>query len=830
MQLSRCLSFNLFLRFMASAVLIGCISFGAFGQEGVSISDAGAPPDASAILDLQSTTKGLLIPRLTTNQRTNMNNPPPATGLLVFDTDYNSFWFYTGSEWVDLRAAVVLEDADHDTKIQVEESPDEDIIRFDVAGNEVMRHDGKTLHLQASGGSVFVGEGAGTNDDGNGDGVDNENTFIGVGAGFSNTFGIFNTVIGNAAGTNMTIGIGNTVIGRRAGFGVGIANKGTFVGTGAGYSNFRGNDNHFIGFEAGYNNDVPEGVHFTGYRAGYANTTGENNMFVGYRAGTANTTGSNNMFVGRKAGVANTTSEDNIFIGNNAGAANTISDKNTFIGQGAGEFKSDDNGSNLFIGYQSGQNSSSGSNLFIGYQSGQNNSGWNGVFIGTATGRNNQGGNNHFVGYAAGADNTTGEHNYFSGHYAGAFSTTGNRNHFAGYQAGMTNEGSWNHFTGYEAGRNNTTGFHNYFSGYRSGDANQSGAFNVFVGNGSGGSNTTGSANVFNGYLAGSSNTTGENNVYMGLGSGQMGTFSSENVAIGFRAGQQNTLSENVFVGFQAGEEWTGPSGVVAMGANAAREYTGAGTWTVAIGKQAGEHASGAGNTIVGGAAGNYIEGSYNTIIGHAAGWNFNSAQTSTENTIIGYFADVSSGATNSIAIGSQTYAPLSNSVAIGDDIDYIGIGIEPANDAVLKFSATTAKLTTGGTWQNASDRNLKENFNAVDSETILQKVAALPITEWNYINEDDTVRHLGPMAQDFHAIFGLGGDDKTISTIDPAGVALAAIQALDAKQQELIEVANRCKVLEQYYAKQQMVLDALVKEVVALRKMSGVTGDSVTQ
>jgi len=48
-------------------------------------------------------------------------------------------------------------------------------------------------------------------------------------------------------------------------------------------------------------------------------------------------------------------------------------------------------------------------------------------------------------------------------------------------------------------------------------------------------------------------------------------------------------------------------------------------------------------------------------------------------------------------------------------------------------------------------------------------------------------VRHLGPMAQDFHTTFGLGDDDRTYHSIDAHGVALAAIQALEhvVKQQE---------------------------------------------
>jgi hypothetical protein len=77
------------------------------------------------------------------------------------------------------------------------------------------------------------------------------------------------------------------------------------------------------------------------------------------------------------------------------------------------------------------------------------------------------------------------------------------------------------------------------------------------------------------------------------------------------------------------------------------------------------------------------------------------------------------------------------------------------------------------------SDRNAKANFAAVDMRAILQKVASLPIQKWNFKNEPDAVRHIGPMAQDFRAAFSLGTDDKHIATVDADGVALAAIQGL---------------------------------------------------
>ena len=103
------------------------------------------------------------------------------------------------------------------------------------------------------------------------------------------------------------------------------------------------------------------------------------------------------------------------------------------------------------------------------------------------------------------------------------------------------------------------------------------------------------------------------------------------------------------------------------------------------------------------------------------------------------------------------------------------------------------------------SDRNAKENFTSPNGRDVLAKVAAMPISEWNYKNGPAEARHMGPMAQDFHAAFGLdGADDKHISVVDEGGVALAAIQGLnqklnekDAEIQKLKEKAGQVDSLE---------------------------------
>ena len=78
----------------------------------------------------------------------------------------------------------------------------------------------------------------------------------------------------------------------------------------------------------------------------------------------------------------------------------------------------------------------------------------------------------------------------------------------------------------------------------------------------------------------------------------------------------------------------------------------------------------------------------------------------------------------------------------------------------------------------NSSSRELKTNFSPIDSRVVLAKLSALPVTSWNYKSDKLERRHYGPVAEDFQAAFGLG-DGKTISTIDQAGVAFAAIKGL---------------------------------------------------
>jgi hypothetical protein len=101
--------------------------------------------------------------------------------------------------------------------------------------------------------------------------------------------------------------------------------------------------------------------------------------------------------------------------------------------------------------------------------------------------------------------------------------------------------------------------------------------------------------------------------------------------------------------------------------------------------------------------------------------------------------------------------------------------------------SALTAGMTLapgGSSWSTVSDRARKHDFADIDGEGLLARIRGIPVMSWRYIAEEDaTVRHIGPMAQDWDAALPeLGGTGLTINMSDLDGVNLAAIQALEAR------------------------------------------------
>ena len=106
--------------------------------------------------------------------------------------------------------------------------------------------------------------------------------------------------------------------------------------------------------------------------------------------------------------------------------------------------------------------------------------------------------------------------------------------------------------------------------------------------------------------------------------------------------------------------------------------------------------------------------------------------------------------------------------------------------------------LRISGVLFEGSDRNSKKDIEKVDSSEVLAKVIDLPVSTWKYKADESDSSHVGPMAQDFHAAFGLGDDDKRIATLDTSGVALAAIQGLNEKlESKNVDLQKRIDRLE---------------------------------
>ncbi|MCP4552706.1 MAG: hypothetical protein GY834_11845, partial [Bacteroidetes bacterium] len=224
---------------------------------------------------------------------------------------------------VHADTARVLADADGDTKIQVEESLDEDIIRFDMGGTEFFRMDSGRLEVDNTGSSVFIGAGAGAHDDF----TDNNNVAIGDYALYSNMGGMpgegeGNAAIGFHALYSNTIGSTNTAIGFQTLYSNTDGDKNTATGTAALYKNETGDGNTATGNQALMNNREGHSNIATGYQALANNTTGNRNTATGYMALSYNRSGNYNTALGFEAGSGGETlhsKSGGVFLGYKAG-------------------------------------------------------------------------------------------------------------------------------------------------------------------------------------------------------------------------------------------------------------------------------------------------------------------------------------------------------------------------------------------------------------------------------------------------------------------------------------------------------------------------------
>jgi autotransporter adhesin len=155
-----------------------------------------------------------------------------------------------------------------------------------------------------------------------------------------------------------------------------------------------------------------------------------------------------------------------------------------------------------------------------------------------------------------------------------------------------------------------------------------------------------------------------------------------------------------------------------------------------------------------------------------------------------------------STAIGHNAEARAPGSFAFGDASTTSSVVAVVANQFVARAAGgfrflSSSNLTTGcdlengnfictGTVSGSSSAALKHEFEPVEAESILEKVAALPIQRWRYLADTADVRHVGPTAEDFRDAFALGADSRTIAMVDADGVNMLAVQALARRTAEL--------------------------------------------
>ena len=206
---------------------------------------------------------------------------------------------------------------------------------------------------------------------------------------------------------------------------------------------------------------------------------------------------------------------------------------------------------------------------------------------------------------------------------------------------------------------------------------------------------------------------------------------------------------------------------------------------------------SGIGNVINGGRENTIHSGDNSTILGGV----YNTINGS-RSLAAGY--GVSIDANNAISIGNNASSKHDGSWVISDNSGTTEGLLNRTSEITNRFHAyfengytlyTTSTnespsgvyLASGdAAWNSISDKTKKENYKSVDKQEILEQLVAMSIEKWNYKSQDESIKHIGPYAQDFNKAYGLGDEKLTISTIDADGIALVAIQALAERNKKL--------------------------------------------
>ena len=392
-------------------IACGLLSLTTFSQVGIGTTT----PDGSAMLDVSATNKGILIPRMTSAQRTAIVSP--ARGVMVFDTDNGGFWFYTGTTWSQLATG------NNSWSLTGNSGTN-------PATNFIGTTDLVPLRFRVN--NLWAGE----------INPSNGNSLLGISAGNSSYTGTFNSSFGNFTLQNITTGSYNAAFGTFALSHNTTGNNNTATGTGALSNNSTANNNTAIGANSLFGNSTGFANVAAGAYSLTANTTGFDNTGIGYNALGTNTTGNfntatgfgslainnsdNNTANGYQALYSNTAGSDNTANGYHSLYNNSIGVANTANGRES--LNSNTNGSNnTALGWRAlFDNTSGGSNTGVGINS---------------LAHNTSGGGNVGIGNAVLANNTTGNFNTAIGWDALSYLNGGSNNIAIGYNSG-TDPGS----------------------------------------------------------------------------------------------------------------------------------------------------------------------------------------------------------------------------------------------------------------------------------------------------------------------------------------------------------------------------------------------------
>ena len=270
-------------------------------RTGIGTSD----PNVSAALDITSTEKGLLIPRMSQLQRDAITSP--ATGLMIYQTDNTpGFYFHNGSSWTPVTSNTNnLWSLNGNSGIN-------------PSANFIGTTDNQPLVFKVN--STLAGK-IGVSD----------NTSFGLNS-LAIATGSLNTAIGANGLQNNTTGVGNASIGAFALRNNTTGNQNTAAGSNALNINTTGETNSAFGAEALRNNTNGSGNTGIGRRSLFNNTTGIDNTATGSASLSANTSGRDNSAMGLFALTSNTTGNNNTALGSRAMLTNTIGNLNTILG------------------------------------------------------------------------------------------------------------------------------------------------------------------------------------------------------------------------------------------------------------------------------------------------------------------------------------------------------------------------------------------------------------------------------------------------------------------------------------------------------------------